>query len=228
MKKKAFVLLSGGLDSVFNLYQAVKKWPGGVEALFFNYGQRAYQSEARAARYFAESLGVELRTLDVKFLFGEDGSALTSAKNRIPTGDVNIESYEASVASAKPVWVANRNGLFLNIAACLAEQSQAQYVVPGFNKEEAATFPDNSRAFIDAMNRSLSFSTSNHVEVFCFSTEMNKSEIYAELLDGDGEVDKIWPCYFDGDEICGRCESCQLFLRAKKEGEKRHAHGFSE
>ena len=51
------------------------------------------------------------------------------------------------------------NGIFLNIAAGFAEALSAQAVLPGFNKEEAATFPDNSVDFLESLNHSFSFST---------------------------------------------------------------------
>ena len=39
----------------------------------------------------------------------------------------------------------NRNGGFLNVAASFAEKLGAGSVVVGFNREEAETFPDNTR-----------------------------------------------------------------------------------
>ena len=49
--------------------------------------------------------------------------------------------------SAKNVWVPNRNGAFINIAASFCDAYEADYIVIGFNAEEAVTFPDNSTDF---------------------------------------------------------------------------------
>ena len=129
---------------------------------------------------------------------------------------MNIESDEASKESAEKVWVANRNGVFLNIAACFAESLKAQYIIPGFNKEEAETFPDNSVEYIEQVNKSFQYSTSNGVEVFCFTQSMNKSEIMAQALKWEIPVDQIWSCYHAESTVCGECESCQRFDRAYK------------
>ena len=61
------------------------------------------------------------------------------------------------------MWVPNRNGVFIAIAAAFAESLGADLVVTGFNAEEAATFPDNSAAFAAAATESLRFSTANGV-----------------------------------------------------------------
>ena len=107
------------------------------------------------------------------------------------------------------------NGLFLNIAACIAEQLEADFIIPGFNKEEAETFPDNSQAFIEAMNASLHFSTLNRVKVFCFTTELLKKDIMKKAIELDIDPQHLWPCYHAGETPCGECESCQRFKRAQ-------------
>ena len=66
---KALVLLSGGLDSVYNLYAANKKWPGKVTAVIFNYGQKAWTNELQAAQFFSRDLSVDLQTIDIKSVF---------------------------------------------------------------------------------------------------------------------------------------------------------------
>lgn len=213
MKAKALVLLSGGLDSVYNLYRSCEEWSGEVEALFFNYGQRAYEAELKAAKKLSGYLKVSLQVIDIKHIFKGDKGALTGERE-VPTETVDIDSLEASEKSAELVWVANRNGVFLNIAACVAEKKDIPFIVPGFNAEEAATFPDNSQDYIDKMNACLKFSTANQVQIQCFSQAMNKTEIVKDCLRLDVSMDEIWSCYYPGENICGKCESCQRFLRA--------------
>lgn len=214
MKTHAIVLLSGGLDSVYNLYAAHQKWGDQVSALLFNYGQRAWKSEKRAAQYFLDDLKLSSQVIDISNLFSFDKSSLTSNEKSVPTDEVNINSMEASKQSAEKVWVSNRNGVFLNVGACLAESLGAQYIIPGFNAEEAATFPDNSVEYIEKMNSCFKMSTSNGVQIQCFSQSMNKKEIVKESRLLGVSLQKIWSCYHGGEEICGRCESCQRFLRA--------------
>lgn len=213
-KIKALVLLSGGLDSVYNLYQAHQDWPGQVATLYFDYGQRAERRELAAAKYFTQDLKVSLQTINISNLFSLDKSSLIAADNEIPTDAVNIDNLEASQASAKSVWVANRNGVFLNVGACLAESMGAELLIPGFNAEEAQTFPDNSVEYIAKMNECLKMSTSNGVQIHCFSQEMNKTEIVRKAVDLGVNLDRLWSCYHQGEEQCGRCESCQRLDRA--------------
>lgn len=134
---------------------------------------------------------------------------------QVPTAQaVQIEDLTVSQKTAQAVWVPNRNGIFLNIAAGFAEGLGAQTVIPGFNAEEAATFPDNSAAFLKALEDSFSLSTANHVRVHCYSVEMTKTDIVREGRQLNLPFRDLWPCYFAGENWCGECESCQRFQRA--------------
>ena len=213
-KKKAVVLLSGGLDSTANLYAATKEYDV-VLALTFNYGQRAYLKEHAAAQFFCQDLGVESKTIDITWFDHFTSTSLVDTSQEIPCDqDVDMDSVDQSKQTAKAVWVPNRNGIFLNIAAGFAEGLGADYVIPGFNLEEAQTFPDNSEDFLLSLNQSFSFSTANRVEVKCFTTDLNKQQIVQLARKHKVDLDRIWPCYENGESWCGRCESCQRTLRA--------------
>ena len=136
---------------------------------------------------------------------------------KIPSGGaVQIDDLKRSFETAKNVWVPNRNGIFLNIAAGYAEGLGADLVIPGFNREEAATFPDNSVEFLRSLDASWKYSTGTAVRTFCFSAELDKREIVRQ-----GKVDLpftfMWPCYLSGATWCGECESCLRFKRALDE-----------
>jgi 7-cyano-7-deazaguanine synthase len=211
---QALVLLSGGLDSVYNLYMACRQWPGQVSAVHFNYGQKAHGPELLATQFFSDQLSVPLLCLNVSHLFTESVSALTQKDQSIPTSEVDIEDTTASIRSAKQVWVPNRNGILLNIAAGIAESRGIPQIIPGFNKEEAETFPDNSVEYIEKLNASLALSTKGPVQVHCFSQDLHKKEILAGLIEMSVPIDKIWSCYQSGDQPCGQCESCLRFKRS--------------
>lgn len=119
-----------------------------------------------------------------------------------------------ATASARSVWVPNRNGLLVNLAAFFAEALGCTRIVCGFNREEAATFPDNSEAFVAATNAALRRSTLCGVQVLSFTQRLSKEEIV-----GLGETlgvpwDLIWSCYHGGEKPCGACESCRRLARA--------------
>ena len=213
MKPKAVVLLSSGLDSSVNLYRAVKELDV-VRVLTFNYGQRAALKEVEKSTELCKRLNLSHEVLDISWFKSFTQTSLLNESMDVPTDKVSINDMKSSEESAKAVWVPNRNGIFLNIAAAFAEGLGAKYIIPGFNAEEAATFPDNSEDFMHALDKSFSYSTSNGVNVKCYTTDMSKTEIVKLGRQLEVDFDLIWPCYMDGETLCGQCESCQRYERA--------------
>ena len=212
-KLSSVVLLSAGLDSSFNLFQAARETDVRL-ALTFDYGQRAAARELEKAEVLARALGVRHQVVSLPWFQDFTQTALLG-KMALPTGgDVQIDNLEKSQASAKAVWVPNRNGIFLNIAAGFAEGLQADLVIPGFNREEAVTFADNSAAFLREMDKSLSYSTATKVRVHCYSIDLDKTEIVSKAIPLGVPLKQLWPCYLAGDKWCGQCESCLRFKRA--------------
>ena len=209
----AVVLLSGGLDSSFNLYRALIQ-NRVVLALTFNYGQRAALSEIGAAAKLTREAGVPHKVIDVPWFRDFTSTSLVSGAP-IPSGSaIAIDDHEKSEASAKSVWVPNRNGILLNIAAGFAEGLGASLVIPGFNLEEAATFPDNSAPFLATLDACWKFSTATGVQTHCYSTQLTKTQIVAQAKALELPFADLWPCYLDGERWCGQCESCQRYARA--------------
>jgi 7-cyano-7-deazaguanine synthase len=211
---KSIVLLSAGMDSTVNLYLA-KEHTEVALALTFDYGQRAAKKELSRAEEICRQLKIKHQIVKLNF-FSEFGkSSLIDHSKEVPTNtEVKIDDMAVSLRTAKSVWVPNRNGIFLNIAAGYAEALDAQIIIPGFNIEEASTFPDNSKDFMDELSRSLSYSTANRVRVECYTVEKNKIEIVQMGERSGVDWSLIWPCYFDLDKACGQCESCQRAKRA--------------
>ncbi len=217
-RKRSVVLLSSGLDSTVNLYEA-RLASEVVLCLTFDYGQRAAARESERAAQIAKLAGVPHRRLDLRWFSDFTQTSLVNRAHEVPVShSVSIDDLTVSQTTAKAVWVPNRNGVFLNIAAGFAEGLGADWVVPGFNREEAATFPDNSEAFLQALNHSFSFSTANGLQAFCFTTQLNKTQIVGRGRELGAPFEMMWPCYFDGEDTggqpCGTCESCQRFRRA--------------
>lgn len=211
---KSVVCLSAGLDSTVNLY-AAKKFTQVVQAVTFNYGQKAAAKEISSAQALCKKLKIPHTVIELPWFKNLGNSSLTSDKQEVPTGDdVSIDNHKKSAETAKAVWVPNRNGIFLNIAAGIAESLKADLIVPGFNLEEASTFPDNSEGFMKALDISFAFSTANKVHVHCYTVSLSKVEIVRAGMSLEVPFDMIWPCYFARDKWCGECESCQRAKRA--------------
>lgn len=215
-RRKSLILLSGGLDSAANLaFTAYFDEP--VLALTIDYGQRAALPEIEASKKLTSYYGVEHQILDMKWLGALGGSALTSSAINIPEmATAKLDDLTTAKETAKQVWVPNRNGVLINVAAAIAESKKIQQVVVGFNKEEAATFPDNSSQFLSVATLSLKYSTSNGVKVSCYTDMMVKTEIVQALrnLEKPFPFEMVWSCYHGGSKMCGKCESCQRFMRA--------------
>lgn len=217
-KKKSIVLLSGGLDSAANL-ALCHRWDSPLLALTFDYGQRAREREVRAAQDLCKHFNVNHQVISLPWLGNLGGSALTQESRWVPKLKLSDLDDEAKTQqTAKEVWVPNRNGVFINIAASFAEEMGAPQIVVGFNCEEAVTFPDNSLNFIERVNHALSLSTLAGVEVVSYTVHLNKTQIVANLLDSPQPFPwkLVWSCYEGGSDPCRQCESCLRFQRATR------------
>ncbi len=207
------VLLSSGLDSTVNLYEALEKSEVRL-AITFDYGQRAAAREIARAREMTSRLNIPHKVIELAWFRDFTRTSLVDRSQDVPTSAVEIDNLKASFETAKAVWVPNRNGIFLNIGAAFAESLGAKWLVPGFNAEEAATFPDNSQAYLEVATKAFGFSTGNQVEVKCFTTTMDKTQIVARGKELGVPFELIWTCYFGEEKPCGQCESCRRFQRA--------------
>src|SRR5574344_1034348 len=129
MNKKSIILLSGGLDSLVCL--GTQKEDFNIDlAITFDYGQRSVEYEINAAKKLAEYYNVTHKVIKLPFLKEITNTALVNYDKDVPQEELYTED------SAKAVWVPNRNGLFLNIAAAYADSYNYTHIIFGANKEE--------------------------------------------------------------------------------------------
>lgn len=212
---KSVVLFSSGIDSMVNLFMAVKE-TAVQKALFFDYGQRAAERENERAERVCKQLNLDFRRIELPWLAEIAGTALVKKDRKLPElelANLYDNAFDAK-KTAEKVWVPNRNGIFINIAAAFAEELNCAFIVAGFNKEEGETFPDNSVEFIEAVNKSLSLSTLEKVKLLCFTAQLDKNEIIKKALELGVPFEEIWSCYEGVKVMCGRCESCVRLKRA--------------
>ena len=210
---KSVILLSGGLDSLVSL-GLKKEELNIVHALTFDYGQKSVKKEIEASENICRYYNIKLDVIKLDWLKYITKTSLVSSDD-IPTGS---ELSDAE-ASAKSVWVPNRNGLFLNIAASFADSFGYDYIIIGANKEEAQTFSDNTTEFVDAVNKEFVYSTQKHSKVVAPLINYVKNDIVMLALKNNIPLDLTMSCYQGGKGHCGICESC---TRLKKALEANH------
>lgn len=211
---RAILLLSGGLDSVASAW-LLPKTIEPVLGLTVDYGQKAARRELAASYSICIDLGIAHRTIFLPYLREASSGALTDPLLKVPhTSTADLDDPTVAAARAAMVWVPNRNLSFIAMAATWAEVNGIDHVICGFNAEEARTFPDNSEAFVTAVNQTLAYSTRTKVTVIAPTIAMEKTEIARRAFAAGAPLHKVWSCYLGGDRPCRECESCRRFERA--------------
>lgn len=210
---KSVVLLSGGLDSFVSL--ALSKEEYNIElALTFDYGQKSVLQEIAASKKICEYYKIEHKVIKLDWLKEITQTALVSDKE-VPLTTLNdLSSDEFVNKSAVSVWVPNRNGAFLNIAASYADSYDYDYIIFGANKEEGTTFPDNTQEFIDRINAAFEYSTQKKPKAIAPLINMEKSDIVKSAAENNVPLELTRSCYSLQDRHCGVCESCVRLKRA--------------
>jgi 7-cyano-7-deazaguanine synthase len=208
----AVVLLSAGLDSVVSFKLAVDTYDE-ITCLTFDYGQKAHSVEIEYAAKICSTYRVIHQVIMLPWYAGFVG-ALTADTPLPQLSSQLIEDVALTRETANQVWVPARNAVFLSIAAAFCENYGYETIVVGFNKEEAATFPDNSANFVASFNQALEYGTFKKVKVRAPLIEYDKTEIVALGLNIGAPLEWSWSCYDAQDTPCHVCESCLRRSRA--------------
>jgi 7-cyano-7-deazaguanine synthase len=213
--KKSVVLFSGGIDSTTALYWALNHYQK-VYALTFDYGQR-HKVEIGMAQKSSKKLGIphKIMRVDLKQI---GGSSLIDMNIPLPEYK-RAEEIEEGVPST---YVPFRNGIFLSLAAALAEAQGIKEIVCGFNTLDSPNYPDTRRQFVKAMEEAINNGTkaafsNEKLKIRAPFADMKKSEIIKQGLLFGVDYSYTISCYF-GEEIpCRKCSSCLLREKAWEE-----------
>lgn len=216
-KKKAVVLLSGGMDSTTCC--AIAKQEGfDLYCLSFSYGQR-HAAELEAARAVARSMSVrehQLIALDAA-VFSE--SALTSdikvPKNRI---------LDRMAADIPPTYVPARNTMFLSYALAYAETIGSNDIFIGVNALDYSGYPDCRPEYIAAFETMANLATKAGVEgrrltIHAPLIKLTKAQIIKKGIGLGVDFGLTHSCYDPSASglACGACDSCLLRKKGFKE-----------
>jgi 7-cyano-7-deazaguanine synthase len=205
-RKKAVVLLSGGLDSATAL--AIAREQGyACYALSLDYGQR-HVAELNAARRVADSLGAVAHKILPIDLTAIGGSALTDRSIAVP---------EHGGEGIPVTYVPARNTIFLSLALAWAEVLGAHDLFVGVNAVDYSGYPDCRPEYIAAFERLANLATKAGVEGCPFHVhapliELTKAQIIAEGTRLGVDYGLTVSCYQADAEgrACGHCDSCRF------------------
>jgi 7-cyano-7-deazaguanine synthase len=217
-RKRAVVLLSGGVDS--STAAAMAKRDGyRLYALSFRYGQR-HEKEIESARKVAAFLGVEEHLIVPFDLRAIGGSALTDQI------DVPKSRTAEEIAQGIPVtYVPARNTIFLSFGLAWAEVLGAEDIFFGANQLDYSGYPDCREEYIQAFEKMANLATKAGVEgksklrIHTPLIRMTKAEIIRRGFDLGLDYSLTWSCYDPTPDglACGSCDSCHLRLKGFKE-----------
>jgi 7-cyano-7-deazaguanine synthase len=211
-RRKAVVLLSGGLDSATVLAMARAE---GYEpyALSFKYGQR-HEVELHAAKKVAAALGAAghvVAEIDLR-VFG--GSALT-ADIDVPHHDTadDIDSGEIPIT-----YVPARNTVFLSFALAWAETLGSSDVFIGVSAVDYSGYPDCRPEYIAAFEAMANLATKagveglQHLRIHTPLIELSKAQTIQAGLALGVDYSLTHSCYdpSPAGRACGTCDSCRL------------------
>ena len=208
--KKAVCVMSGGMDSTLSAYM-MKKEGYEIVAMHFNYDQRTEAKELECFYKICDDLGVSNKyVLDLYFFKQLGASALTDRSIEVPTGGVE---------EGVPVtYVPFRNGIFLSMAAAIAEKEGAQVIAIGVVEEDSSGYPDCRESYIKSMQQSINLGTKDetNIEIQMPLVHLQKSQIVTASLEQGVALEHTWSCYKNEASACGVCDSCRLRLRGFK------------
>jgi len=196
---KALIVYSGGMDSTVLLHQ----YKDDIKlALFFDYGSKHNKEELQHAVENIKKLGIKGIATTLPFISDLfKSSLLKNSDEEIPEGSYAENNMKSTV-------VPFRNGIFLSIAAGIAESEGLDTILIANHFGDHAVYPDCTKAFIDAFAQSVETGTYNKAKILSPYCDKTKREIALIGKELGVDFSKTYSCY-KGDTLnCGVCATC--------------------
>ena len=197
---KVCVLLSGGMDSVTVLYDALRTHEV-TSCLSFDYGAKHNAREIPFAKLHAERHGIPHHTITLDFMDRLFKSDLLRSGGAIPDGHYAEASMQQTV-------VPFRNGIMLAIATGYAESIDASGVVIAAHSGDHAIYPDCREPFMQGIAAAMREGTYARIELLRPFIHLDKATIAKLGHDLGVDYAKTWSCYKGGEIHCGTCGTC--------------------
>jgi len=205
--KRAVCILSGGMDSTTATYIA-KKDGYDIVALHFNYGQRTQNKELESFNAICKELNINNKyIIDLDFFKQIGANALVDENIEVPTG---------GLSEGIPItYVPFRNGIFLSIAAAIAEKENCEAIFIGVVEEDSSGYPDCRESFINTINKAINLGTKDETKIDIKTPliHLKKEDIVKKAIEVGVNLSLTWSCYKNEDKACGVCDSCRLRLK---------------
>jgi 7-cyano-7-deazaguanine synthase len=211
---KAIAVLSGGLDCTVATSAYAKDYD--IHAITFNYGQKSFKQELKASKAICKKMNWTHEVIDLPWLAKISTSSLNTSEEIPKLKEEELDDLKKSKASASSVWVPARNMVFTSIATSYAESIGAEIIIVGWDAEEAATFPDNSKEFLNAFNELIETGSPDKIRIEAPAIDLNKEEIVELGMKVGAPMELSYSCYAGREKHCGVCESCMRRKRAFK------------
>lgn len=211
-KPKGISVLSGGLDCT--VATSIYAQDYDLTAITFNYGQQSLKQEIKHSKQICEKLNMKHVVIDLPWLKEISNSSLTSDEDIPEIEESELDNFDVAIETAKSVWVPARNTIFCSIALAYAESIHAEIIIVGWDYEEAKTFPDNSKEYLNAFNETIKYGSFDDIEIKAPLIDMDKTDIVRTGLKFNAPMDLSYSCYSGKQEHCGVCESCKRRKRA--------------
>jgi 7-cyano-7-deazaguanine synthase len=206
-KRRAVILLSGGLDSATTL--AIARAAGfDCYCLSFDYGQR-HRAELDAAALVAKALGASEHRVMRLDLGQFGGSALTDSSITVP-----IDGVQPGI----PVtYVPARNTVMLSLALAWSEVLGSRDIFVGVNAVDYSGYPDCRPDYIAAFEMMANLATKAAVEgawltIHAPLIDLTKADIIHRGATLGVDYGLTVSCYKadESGRACGVCDSCRL------------------
>jgi 7-cyano-7-deazaguanine synthase len=185
MKKKALVLLSGGIDSAVLLWWVKnKQWDCATLSFYFP-GRR--KGEIKAVQNLRKSAHCK-ENFDVSLPFVDPPKADQSC------------------------YIPQRNLMYYGTAASLADKIQADFILGGHIQHDGKVFRDATPAYFKQLERLIQFTHKRIRLLFPFLT-FHKKDVLLLGWKLKMPFEKTWSCARDGSMHCWDCNSCKERLQ---------------
>jgi 7-cyano-7-deazaguanine synthase len=154
--------------------------------------------------------------IDLPWLSKISTSSLNTDADIPELGEDDLDDLDKSSETASNVWVPARNTVFTSIALSYAESIGAEIIIVGWNGEEGATFPDNSKQYMEKFNELIDVGSPDKIRIEAPAIDLNKEEIVELGIKVGAPMELSYSCYKGDDKPCGVCESCVRRKRAFK------------